>query len=665
MELKMDLPLRKYIKIRWKIEPLLALIIILLSIPLLLIIALLVWCSGPGPIFYLQKRSGYEGRDFYIVKFRSMIKDAEKNGPTWAQGPSDQRVTRIGRILRNTHLDELPQLWNVLRGELSFIGPRPERPEMIAKIVETLPEFRLRTQIKPGVTGLAQVSLGYAGSLLEARDKLMSDLDYCKNYSPLLDAKILLKTLRILFSGFKVHSLFRFQNELKLIVTLLLSFLLFSRFAHATSLATSLPIEDISKKLAELKTSTQDIRYHAIHNLRDQYKNETQLEILTNLQDFSKAAKKLYTDLKEEDWVIREADTLIQETAVRICQYTAFDLERYITNFNLMPSEAFRFQTIAFWKKAMPTLEDQATLSGFMALGSKVFEIVRSLGDPDYTLREAQMMIELAGIGLARVNPFFEGLFEITQTRAINSLNPNKNLFPRFNRLVVIGTKTSLGVIASFIDSIFGEPEYYYSNVSVQNGGELLTGKISSENSSHLSAFELHFDPHSGGLTGKINDPNLNQVEFIGKRISSSVDYYPKVPTPLSTPLPQSPAPSPSPPTLELNSFEGSYTGQIGSLPGTLKIQLISQDFYSAIFESKSQLFSMPTTRINFQGIDFMNKKAIMRLTSVIPSQSFQRIQALFELILIRDNATSTWNGISISSGNGKVNQAEFKLAKD
>jgi exopolysaccharide biosynthesis polyprenyl glycosylphosphotransferase len=164
-------------------------------------IALANACGGsPGPIFYRQLRVGKSGRNFSIVKFRSMTVNAEANGAQWsAQG--DPRITPVGRFLRRTRLDELPQFWNILIGEMSLIGPRPERPEFVAKLAESIPFYRARHAVKPGLTGWAQVKYRYGSSEEDSLIKLQYDLYYIKHRSPVLDLRIISKTIRVVLTA--------------------------------------------------------------------------------------------------------------------------------------------------------------------------------------------------------------------------------------------------------------------------------------------------------------------------------------------------------------------------------------------------------------------------------------------------------------------------------
>jgi lipopolysaccharide/colanic/teichoic acid biosynthesis glycosyltransferase len=171
------------------------LVLAALALPVVLLAALLVKLTSKGPAFYTQARVGKDGRPFTIIKVRTMIDKCESlTGPRWAI-PGDPRVTRIGWFLRKTHLDELPQLWNVLRGEMSLIGPRPERPEFIPELERALPAYRQRLAVRPGVTGLAQVQLPADSDLTSVRRKLAHDLYYIRHVSPWLDLRLLVCTL--------------------------------------------------------------------------------------------------------------------------------------------------------------------------------------------------------------------------------------------------------------------------------------------------------------------------------------------------------------------------------------------------------------------------------------------------------------------------------------
>jgi sugar transferase (PEP-CTERM system associated) len=171
--------------------------LLILTLPLMLIIALLVRRDSPGPALYRQERVGLGGRIFTMVKFRSMRMDAEAAGePRWAE-QDDARITRIGKWIRYTRIDELPQLFNVLRGEMSLIGPRPERPYFVNQLNEVVPLYSTRHWVKPGMSGWAQVKGSYGASVDDAREKLEYDLYYVKHRSLAFDMLILLRTLRV------------------------------------------------------------------------------------------------------------------------------------------------------------------------------------------------------------------------------------------------------------------------------------------------------------------------------------------------------------------------------------------------------------------------------------------------------------------------------------
>lgn len=172
--------------------------------PFMLLTALAVRLDSPGPILYFQTRVGLNGKQFRIYKFRSMRQDAEKNGAVWAQ-KNDSRITRVGSFIRNTRLDELPQLYNVLVGQMSFVGPRPERPEFVAELNEKIPFYDMRHKVKPGLMGWAQLKYPYGASVEDAKNKLQYDLYYTKNHSFLMDMLIMIQTVEIILLGKGVH----------------------------------------------------------------------------------------------------------------------------------------------------------------------------------------------------------------------------------------------------------------------------------------------------------------------------------------------------------------------------------------------------------------------------------------------------------------------------
>jgi exopolysaccharide biosynthesis polyprenyl glycosylphosphotransferase len=178
-------------------ETVISLLLLTLTLPLLLLTALLIKLDSPGPVLYRQERVGLGGRVFTLYKLRSMGIDAEAGGPLWA-ARRDSRVTRVGSFIRLTRIDELPQLINVIRGEMSFVGPRPERPPFVTQLAEAIPHYHDRACVKPGVTGWAQVNYPYGASVEDARQKLSYDLYYVKHRSLFLDGLIVLATIRVI-----------------------------------------------------------------------------------------------------------------------------------------------------------------------------------------------------------------------------------------------------------------------------------------------------------------------------------------------------------------------------------------------------------------------------------------------------------------------------------
>jgi exopolysaccharide biosynthesis polyprenyl glycosylphosphotransferase len=175
-------------------------LLLLLLTPVMLLAAIAVKLDSSGSVFYSQTRTGLNGESFRVYKFRSMYQDAESRGAQWAS-ERDPRITRVGYWLRILRIDELPQIWNVLKGEMSLIGPRPERPEFDVKLAEAIPYYQLRYLVKPGITGWAQVMYPYGASVEDAYEKFAYDLYYIKNFSFFLDIAIALKTIRVVLLG--------------------------------------------------------------------------------------------------------------------------------------------------------------------------------------------------------------------------------------------------------------------------------------------------------------------------------------------------------------------------------------------------------------------------------------------------------------------------------
>ncbi|MFC7440026.1 sugar transferase [Laceyella putida] len=186
-----------YLVFKRAFEILFSIGLLLFTLPVLILTAIAIKLESPGPIFYKQERVGLNGKTFNIIKLRSMRTDAEKNGPQWA-AKNDPRVTRVGQFIRKTRIDELPQLINILRGDMSLIGPRPERPMFTEQFDKEIPGFKKRLMVKPGLTGWAQVNGGYEATPAE---KLELDMEYIRNQSFKMDLQILFKTVWIVISG--------------------------------------------------------------------------------------------------------------------------------------------------------------------------------------------------------------------------------------------------------------------------------------------------------------------------------------------------------------------------------------------------------------------------------------------------------------------------------
>jgi sugar transferase (PEP-CTERM system associated) len=187
--------------LRSVIHRVVALVGSLASLPIALLTAVLIKLDSRGPVLYSQERVGKNGRTFKVYKFRSMRTDAEKNGPVWASKEGDDRTTRVGRVIRKIRVDEIPQFWNILRGDMSFVGPRPERPHFVRQLAEEIPYYEQRHLIPPGLTGWAQIKYPYGASVEDARQKLQYDLFYIKNQSLVLDAVIMFETVKTILFG--------------------------------------------------------------------------------------------------------------------------------------------------------------------------------------------------------------------------------------------------------------------------------------------------------------------------------------------------------------------------------------------------------------------------------------------------------------------------------
>ncbi|MGY8836789.1 MAG: exopolysaccharide biosynthesis polyprenyl glycosylphosphotransferase [Enterobacterales bacterium] len=177
-----------------------AIFLLIITLPIILITAILIKIESKGPVVYKQKRTGQYNEEFKVIKFRSMYSDAEASGAQWAK-KNDNRITKIGRFIRKTRIDELPQFINVLRGEMSMVGPRPEREVFISDLEKVIKYYRFRHAVKPGITGLAQISYPYGASVEDAIWKHKYDIHYIKHHSTFVDLKIMIKTIKVVIFG--------------------------------------------------------------------------------------------------------------------------------------------------------------------------------------------------------------------------------------------------------------------------------------------------------------------------------------------------------------------------------------------------------------------------------------------------------------------------------
>jgi exopolysaccharide biosynthesis polyprenyl glycosylphosphotransferase len=188
-------------KLKRLLDIIVSIIILVISLPITLITALAIKLDSEGPVFFTQERMGMNGKIFKMIKFRSMKKDAEKlTGPVWSQ-KNDPRVTRVGKIIRKLRIDEIPQFINVLKGDMSVVGPRPERPYFVEKLSQEIPYYKRRLKVRPGITGWAQVKHKYDESIEDVKIKLRYDLFYIENMSIRMDLKILFRTIFVVLFG--------------------------------------------------------------------------------------------------------------------------------------------------------------------------------------------------------------------------------------------------------------------------------------------------------------------------------------------------------------------------------------------------------------------------------------------------------------------------------
>ncbi|USN94561.1 MAG: sugar transferase [Candidatus Nomurabacteria bacterium] len=181
------------------LEVLFSVLILTVTLPITVLFGIFIFLEDGAPVFYKQDRVGKGGKNFKVIKFRSMTKNAESAGAMWAE-KKDPRVTKVGKVIRKLHVDEIPQMINIIKGDIALVGPRPERPEFVEKLKEEIPYYYIRHAIKPGFTGWAQIKYRYARSVLDSKEKFEYDLYYLKNKSFLLDLGIILKTIQIIFT---------------------------------------------------------------------------------------------------------------------------------------------------------------------------------------------------------------------------------------------------------------------------------------------------------------------------------------------------------------------------------------------------------------------------------------------------------------------------------
>jgi lipopolysaccharide/colanic/teichoic acid biosynthesis glycosyltransferase len=194
------LQITAFLKLKRLLDLLTSGFILFLALPIMVLAAIAIWIDSPGPLLYRQRRIGKGRQEFIIYKFRSMRLDVEEDSTRWAT-ESDSQVTRVGRVLRLTDIDEIPLIWSVFRGDMSLVGPWPERPEVVEMLEKEIPYYFMRYSVKPGMTGWAQINHQYGSSVEDSKSKLEYDLYYIKNMSLFIDFKILLRTIDLVLLG--------------------------------------------------------------------------------------------------------------------------------------------------------------------------------------------------------------------------------------------------------------------------------------------------------------------------------------------------------------------------------------------------------------------------------------------------------------------------------
>jgi lipopolysaccharide/colanic/teichoic acid biosynthesis glycosyltransferase len=582
-------PIRRYVRMRRMMEVPLALLLVFCLSPLLLMIALLVRLTGPGPIIYTQMRSGLHRTPFRLYKFRTMGVNAENDGPTWAAGDDDPRVTRIGRFLRASHLDELPQIWNVVRGEMSFIGPRPERPEYDEVLVQAIPSFYLRYLVPPGITGWAQVRAGYVSSVLGSQRKLELDLFYILNLSPGIDFMILLTTLnaigpwkflsRAFFKVSEISSktspvtLADVKNGIRhLSIAVLIAWAMFATSANAAEETENpsenpkqtapsapdcgLPVCNMEDFIEELRGLREGQRADRIKAFVATWKESENPLIYRNILDATTRAKAFFEEVKEQEWVIRET-VLVQDFARSgLLRFDRPNFDQLKAIFDQIVSERPRYDVMSFWTKNARRLQRLDELKALLEFADHAYEWATRTKQEDWMIREPINLRNAATLALALVEPAHEGVYRI-RTQCVPSPGSCNQVLLKMDQLVVMESTTYRGLIVSFSIQADHLAAPYFQRANLLELGTKI--EATSVEWSAAGVVNISINPETGQLTGNYQDnASAGLIKFTGTPIRRAVTFF------------RDKGPSRQ---LSLDDVVGRYKARIGDFAGEFMVR--------------------------------------------------------------------------------------------
>lgn len=343
--------------------------------------------------------------------------------------------------------------------------------------------------------------------------------------------------------------------------------------------ACSLPVCDIPAKISELKTQSQNDRYNFITLLRNQYKKESQRDALENLKQFGLEAKKLFIEVNEEKWLVREAALLVDDSAEKIAKLVP-DFLVISDNFSLLSAEEARYRVIKYWCDQVETFEDSKTLNELLLFADFALKLTTKLQDSEYVSNQATVLLNALTQQYTIVTPIHEGVYQITFKEPVLDILPN--------RLTLIATFQYDGLIAAFSSSTNGNVQFLFKNVVTLNGLKVLTATLNTPTGS--MSMDAQLDPESGVIFGKIESAQLGTMNFLGQRIISPAN------------VPNS--------EVAIAKLPARLNAMLGNVSGILRLREIRPGAYSAFFVSNDVI----PIRIDFSG-KFFPKKGILTLS--------------------------------------------------